>query len=139
MSAAPVTVGYTPEQLDALVSCGEIAQGRIRGVLRRNGRLFAITGAMYGPNATPVYDACEAIPAALFPRPQKTYDERCREFEVFDATPDPDYGSAGERLRIEGRFYEGVRVQCKHEAFVLGRDRERWQGSAVLTTQGRLL
>lgn len=139
MAPTLVHVGYTAAEMSAVVSCDVIANGRVRGLLRRAGRDYVLTGAGYAPHKGPaVFDACEAVPLEHHDGPTWTYSERSAAVLRADDIDTPDGSTEGEKLREEGRFYEGVRVQWRGVTYVLQRERERWLSMATPLRQGAL-
>lgn len=135
MPAPIVYVGYTAAEMSAVVSCDVIANGRVRGLLRRAGRLYALTGAIYSPyNGPRVFDACEAVPLDQHPGQSWTYAERSAALYV---AADIDSPEEAEHLE-EGRFYEGIRVVWRGASYVLQQQRECWLSMATPLKQGAL-
>jgi len=132
-------VGYTQDEMSAIVSCQAITQGKALGVLRRAGRLYVLTGAVYnGLHGPAVFDACEVVPASQYRGKILSYDQRSAQLYQADAIEHPDGGTEGDRIRAEGRFYEGVRVRLKGAEYVLTAERECWRSTARPSTQGDL-
>lgn len=96
----------TPEgQLSKLISCSLIPEGHIRGAYKHNNRMYAITGAMYGPPG----GMQAAFAQVLVPLEQ--YDGEIYTYNEKSAT-----GVRGEQ------FYTGIKVRCNGAWFVLGNE-----------------
>ena len=96
--------GRTPEgQLSKLISCSLIPEGQIRGAYKHNNKLYAITGAMFGPpGGTQAAYAQVLVPLEQYGGEVYTYSEKT-------AT-----SISGEQ------FYTGIKVKCNGSWFVLG-------------------
>ncbi len=98
--------GRTPEgQLSKLISCSLIPEGHIRGAYKHSNRMYAITGAMYGPPG----GMQAAFAQVLVPLEQ--YDGTVYTYNEKSAT-----GIHGEQ------FYTGIKVRCNGAWFVLGNE-----------------
>lgn len=96
----------TPEgQLSKLISCSLIPEGHIRGAYKHNNRMYAITGAMFGP----LGGMRAAFAQVLVPLEQ--YDGEIYTYNEKSAT-----GIHGEQ------FYTGIKVRCNGSWFVLGNE-----------------
>lgn len=139
METPTIFVGYTQDEMSDVVSCMDITSGKARGLLRRAGRLYVLTGAAYnGRHGPAVFNACEAVPASQYPGAVFTYEQRSAQLYKADATELPDGSTEGDRIRAEGRFYEGVSVRVQGRDYVLTAERERWQSMARPGKQGAL-
>ena len=96
--------GRTPEgPFSRLISCSLIPEGQIRGAFKHNNRMYAITGAMFGPPG----GMQAAYAQALVPLDQ--YGGKVYTYSEKTAT-----GVRGEQ------FYTGIKVKCNGTWFVLG-------------------
>lgn len=96
--------GRTPEgQFSKLISCTSIPEGHIRGAYQHKNKMYAITGAMYGPPG----GMQAAFAQVLVPLEQ--YDGRIYTYYEKSATD----------IRGE-QFYTGIKVRCNGTWFVLG-------------------
>ena len=99
--------GRTPEgELSKLISCTSILEERIRGAYKHNNKMYAITGAMYGPPG----GMRAAFAQVLVPLEQ--YDGQIYTYNEKSATD----------IRGE-HFYTGIKVRCNGTWFVLGEER----------------
>jgi hypothetical protein len=96
--------GRTPEgQLSKLISCTLIPEGHIRGAYKHNNKMYAITGAMYGPpGGMRAAYAQVLVPLEQYEGQIYTYNEK-----------------SGTDIRGE-QFYTGIKVRCNGTWFVLG-------------------
>lgn len=96
--------GRAPEgKLRRLISCSLIPEGQIRGAYKHNNKMYAITGAMYGPpGGMQVAYAQLLVPLGQYGGKVYSYNEK-------SATD----------IRGE-QFYTGIKVKCDGTWFVLG-------------------
>ena len=98
--------GRTPEgQFSKLISCTLIPEGHIRGAYKHNNKLYAITGAMYGPPG-----GMQAAYAQLLV-PLEQYDGQIYTYNEKSAT-----------VIRGGQFYTGIKIRCNGTWFVLGEE-----------------
>jgi hypothetical protein len=92
-------------KLAGLYSADVIPDGKVRGLFIHGGKNYVITG-LFWSDGLQVANATEAIPLKQWPGNVRCYHEK-------QIVTDED------RLR----FYEGVKVKCKGEVFVLSGQR----------------
>jgi hypothetical protein len=109
-------------KLAGLYSADVIPDGKVRGLFTHGGKNYVITG-LFWSDGLQLANATEAIPIKLWPDTVCSYHEK-------EIVTDED------RLR----FYEGVKVKCKGDVFVLSGQRiefspDRSQPAASQPTQ----
>lgn len=92
-------------KLAGLYSADVIPDGKVRGLFMHGGKNYVITG-LFWSDGLQVANATEAVPLKQWPGTVCSYHEK-------QIVTDED------RLR----FYEGVKVKCKGEVFVLSGQR----------------
>ncbi len=92
-------------KLAGLYSADVIPDGKVRGLFMHGGKNYVITG-LFWSDGLQVANATEAIPLKLWPGKVCCYHEK-------EIVTDED----------RRRFYEGVKVKCKGDVFVLSGQR----------------
>jgi hypothetical protein len=100
--------GTMEEKLAGLYSADVITEGRIRGVFVHGGKNYAITSLLWH-HGLKYAEGTEAIPIKMW----TGNTCKCGEKPI---KTDAD----------RERFYEGVKVQCKHDVFVLSGEKYRF-------------
>jgi len=101
----PLPSSQFEQKLAGLYSADVIPDGKVRGLFIHGGKNFVITG-LHWSDGLQVANATEAIPLKQWPGNAFCYHEK-------KIVTDED----------RERFYEGVKVKCKGEVFVLSGQR----------------
>lgn len=104
------------KKLSGLYSADTIPGGKIRGIFPYGGKNYAITGLLWH-NGLSVARATEAIPLKMWPGQVCTYYDK-------KIVTEED----------RERLYEGIKVKCKGDVFVLSGDRVEFVPGQIKAT-----